>query len=155
MIKHILTAAKSTFSQPISQPAPEPPAEPAKPAPEPAPTPQPEAILKAAPKTAREMAVAAAEQVGLVAGDSYANIKLCRHQPFKHPNYLHAEGVPQAGWHDRIIVSVKDPESWKPVSDPRFATLGARWSGTANVEGVLLFESPDICKANRLRRTPR
>jgi len=157
MIKHILSAAKSTVSQPVSQPAPEPPTDAHRAQPRPtAPmgTP-PEAILKAAPKTAREMAVAAAEQVGLVAGDSYANIKLCRHQPFDHPHYLWAEGVPQAGWHDKVIVSVKDPKSWKPVSDPRFATLGARWSGTANVDGVLLFESPDICKANRHRRTPR
>jgi hypothetical protein len=160
MIKDILTKAKSAISQPISQPAQVVAPEPAKTAPKaeipsPAKAPQPEAALKATIGTARDMAVEAAKQAGLVAGDGYANIKLCRHQPFRHPNYLYAEGVPQAGWHDKIIVSVKDPESWKPVSDPKFATLGARWSGTANVDGVLLFESADICKANRLRRTPR
>ena len=147
MIKDILTKAKSAIGQPISQPA--------KLTPEPAPEAAPEAILKAKPTTAREMAVKAAEQAGLVAGERYANIKLCRHQPFNHPHYLWAEGVPQAGWHDKVIVSVKDAASWKPVSDPRFGTLGARWCGTANVDGVLLFESPDICKANRHRRTPR
>ena len=156
MIKNILHRAKSTISQPKSQPAPEPPEEAPEPAPQPVPTPEPETILKATPKTARQLAVDSAKQVGLVEGSpGYSNIKLCRHQPFNHPTYLYAEGVPQAGWHDKIIVSVKDPKSWKPVSEPRFSTLSARWTGMATTDGVLLFESSDICKANRHRRTPR
>jgi len=147
MIKDILTRAKSTFSQPISQPAPEPPAEPAKPAPEPAPAPQPEAILKAAPKTARELAVETAVQVGYSAGDEVSAV-ICRHQTARHPNMLFVEAP---GWSEPVVCFVKDAKSWQPVNPP-YNRLKARWSGMADVEGRLIFESADECKKSRLIR---
>ena len=103
MIKQILTAAKSTLSQPISQPA----AEPAKPipspAPEPAPAPKPEAILKSTPKTAKELAVETAAQIGYSAGDVVTAV-ICRHQRARHPRMLFVE-VPD--WSEPVVCYVK------------------------------------------------
>lgn len=149
MIKTILTAAKSTFSQPISQPAPEPPtdADRAQPRPTaPMGTP-PEAILKAAPKTAKELAVETAVQVGYSAGDEVSAV-ICRHQTARHPNMLFVE-VP--GWSEPVVCFVKDAKSWQPVNPP-YNRLKARWSGMADVEGRLIFESADECKKSRLIR---
>ena len=149
MIKTILTAAKSTFSQPISQPAPKPPtdADRAQPRPTaPMGTP-PEAILKAAPKTAKELAVETAVQVGYSAGDEVSAV-ICRHQTARHPNMLFVE-VP--GWSEPVVCFVKDAKSWQPVNPP-YNRLKARWSGMADVEGRLIFESADECKKSRLIR---
>ncbi len=149
MIKTILTAAKSTFSQPISQPAPEPPTDTDRAQPRPAVpmgTP-PEAILKAAPKTAKELAVETAVQVGYSAGDEVSAV-ICRHQTARHPNMLFVE-VP--GWSEPVVCFVKDAKSWQPVNPP-YNRLKARWSGMADVEGRLVFESADECKKSRLIR---
>jgi len=145
MIKDILTRAKSTFSQP----APEPPtdadrAQPRPTAPMGAP---PEAILKAAPKTAKELAVETAVQVGYSAGDEVSAV-ICRHQTARHPNMLFVE-VP--GWSEPVVCFVKDAKSWQPVNPP-YNRLKARWSGMADVEGRLVFESADECKKGRLIR---
>jgi hypothetical protein len=149
MIKSILTAAKSTISQPISQPAPEPPADADRAQPRPTVpmgTP-PEAILKAAPKTAKELAVETAVQVGYSAGDEVSAV-ICRHQTARHPHMLFVE-VP--GWSEPVVCFVKDAKSWQPVNPP-YNRLKARWSGMADVEGRLVFESADECKKSRLIR---
>jgi len=147
MIKQILTAAKSTLSQPISQP----PAEPAKPIPSPAlkpsPAPKPEAILKSTPKTAKELAVETAAQVGYSAGDVVTAV-IRRHQPARHPRMLFVD-VPD--WSEPVVCWVKDAASWQPVNPP-YDRLKARWSGMADVEGRLIFESSDECKKSRLIR---
>jgi hypothetical protein len=142
MIKDILTKARSTISQPISQPevAPAPISQPAR-------TPQPEAILKSTPKTAKELAVETAAQVGYSAGDEITAV-ICRHQPARHPNMLFVE-VP--GWSEPVVCWVKDAASWQPVNPP-YNRLKARWSGMADVEGRLIFESADECKKSRLIR---
>jgi hypothetical protein len=147
MIKDILQRAKSTLSQPTSQPAPEPPAEPAKPAPEAIPEAAPEAILKAAPKTAKELAVETAVQVGYSAGEEVTAV-ICRHQTARHPKMLFVE-VPD--WSEPVICFVKDAKSWQPVNPP-YDRIKARWSGMADVEGRLIFESSDECKKSRLIR---
>jgi len=143
MIKDILQRAKST----LSQPAPEPPAEPAKSAPEAIPEAAPEAILKAAPKTAKELAVETAVQVGYSAGEEVAAV-ICRHQTARHPKMLFVE-VPD--WSEPVICFVKDAKSWQPVNPP-YDRIKARWSGMADVEGRLIFESADECKKSRLIR---
>jgi len=147
MIKQILTAAKSTLSQPISQPA----AEPAKPipspTPEPSPAPKPEAILKSTPKTAKELAVETATQIGYSAGDVVTAV-ICRHQRARHPRMLFVE-VPD--WSEPVVCYVKDAASWQPVNPP-YDRIKARWSGMADVEGRLIFESSDECKKSRLIR---
>jgi hypothetical protein len=147
MIKQILTAAKSTLSQPISQP----PAEPAKPipspTPEPSPAPKPEAILKATPKTPKELAVETAAQIGYSAGDA-VTAKIIRAQTARHPKMLFVE-VPD--WSEPVICYVKDAASWRPVNPP-YDRLKCRWSGMADVEGRLIFESSDECKKSRLIR---
>ncbi len=142
MIKSILTKAKSAVSQPISQPEVA-----SAPVPQPAPAPQPEAILKAAPKTAKEQAIETAVQVGYSAGDEITAV-ICRHQPARHPNMLFVE-VP--GWSEPVVCWVKDAASWQPVNPP-YNRLKARWSGMADVEGRLIFESADECKKSRLIR---
>ena len=155
MIKQILTAAKSTFSQPISQPdakpTDKPAAEPAKPipspTPEPAPAPKPEAILKSTIKTAKELAVETAAQVGYSAGD-VVTAKICRAQTARHPKLLFVE-VPD--WSEPVVCWVKDAKSWQPVNPP-YDRIKARWSGMADVEGRLIFESSDECKKSRLIR---
>jgi hypothetical protein len=147
MIKHILTAAKSTLNQPISQPT----AEPAKPIPsptlKPAPAPKPEAILKSTPKTAKELAVETAAQVGYSAGDEVTAV-IRRHQPARHPRMLFVD-VPD--WSEPVVCWVKDAASWQPVNPP-YDRLKCRWSGMADVEGRLIFESSDECKKSRLIR---
>ena len=153
MIKTILTAAKSTLSQPKSQPAAEPAAQPVQveipqPASEPAPAPQPEAILKpTTPKTAKEQAVETAVQVGYSAGDEVTAV-ICRHQAARHPKMLFVN-VPD--WSEPVICYVKDAKSWQPVNPP-YDRLKCRWSGMADVEGRLIFESSDECKKSRLIR---
>ncbi len=142
MIKSILTKAKSAVSQPISQPE----ATPA-PIPQPAPTPQPEAILKSTPKTAKELAVETAAQIGYSAGDA-VTAKIIRAQTARHPKMLFVE-VPD--WSEPVICYVKDAASWRPVNPP-YDRLKCRWSGMADVEGRLIFESSDECKKSRLIR---
>jgi hypothetical protein len=142
MIKSILTKARSTISQPISQPE----AAPA-PIPQPAPTPQPEVILKAVPKTAKELAVETAAQIGYSEGDVVTAV-ICRHQRARHPRMLFVE-VPD--WSEPVVCYVKDAASWQPVNPP-YDRLKCRWSGMADVEGRLIFESSDECKKSRLIR---
>jgi len=107
MIKDILQRAKSTISQPISQPAKEQPAEAPKPAASPTPAPKPEAILKAAPKTPKELAVETAAQIGYSAGD-VVTAKIIRAQTARHPKMLFVE-VPD--WSEPVICYVKDAAS--------------------------------------------
>lgn len=147
MIKSILTKAKSAVSQSISQlePAPEPVPQPA---PEPTPAPQPEAILRpATPKTPKELAIETAAQVGYSAGD-VVTAKILRAQTARHPKMLFVE-VPD--WSEPVICYVKDAKSWQPVNPP-YDRLKCRWSGMADVEGRLIFESSDECKKSRLIR---
>ena len=146
MIKSILTKAKSAVGQPISQPEATPAPVP-QPAPAPAPAPQPEAILKATPKTAKEQAVETAVQVGYSAGDEVTAV-ICRHQAARHPKMLFVN-VPD--WSEPVICYVKDAKSWQPVNPP-YDRLKCRWSGMADVEGRLIFESSDECKKSRLIR---
>jgi hypothetical protein len=154
MIKDILQRAKSTFSQPVSQPA-EPPAQPRPIAPEralgtapqPAPAAEPEAILRAAPKTPKALAVETAAQVGYSAGDEVTAV-ICRHQTARHPKMLFVN-VPD--WSEPVICYVKDAKSWQPVNPP-YDRIKARWSGMADVEGRLIFESADECRKSRLIR---
>jgi len=147
MIKTILTKAKSTISQPNSQPTPEPPKEAPTPVPQPAPAPEPEAILKATPKTAKALAVETAAQVGYSAGDEVTAV-IRRHQPARHPRMLFVD-VPD--WSEPVVCWVKDAASWQPVNPP-YDRIKARWSGMADVEGRLIFESADECKKSRLIR---
>jgi hypothetical protein len=147
MIKDILQRAKSTISQPISQPAKEQPAEAPKPAASPTPAPKPEAILKATPKTPKELAVETAAQIGYSAGDVVTAV-ICRHQRARHPRMLFVE-VPD--WSEPVVCYVKDAASWQPVNPP-YDRIKARWSGMADVEGRLIFESSDECKKSRLIR---
>ncbi|NBW13929.1 MAG: hypothetical protein EBR82_38590 [Caulobacteraceae bacterium] len=143
MIKDILTKAKSAVSQPISQPEAAP-----TPIPQPAPAPKPEAILKATPKkTHKELAVETAAQVGYSAGDE-VTARICRHQPARHPRMLFVD-VPD--WSEPVVCWVKDAASWQPVNPP-YDRIKARWSGMADVEGRLIFESADECKKSRLIR---
>jgi hypothetical protein len=146
MIKSILTKAKSAVSQPISQPEVAPAPIPS-PTPEPAPTPKPEAILKSTPKTAKELAVETAAQIGYSAGDVVTAV-ICRHQRARHPRMLFVE-VPD--WSEPVVCYVKDAASWQPVNPP-YDRIKARWSGMADVEGRLIFESSDECKKSRLIR---
>ena len=147
MIKNILHRAKSTISQPKSQPTPEPLKEATEPVPQPTPAPEPEAILKAAPKTAKALAVETAAQVGYSAGDEVTAV-ICRHQTARHPKMLFVN-VPD--WSELVICYVKDAKSWQPVNPP-YDRLKCRWSGMADVEGRLIFESADECKKSRLIR---
>jgi hypothetical protein len=124
----MINALKSTTSQPISQPA-------------------PEADLKPAAKTAKALAVETAAQIGYSAGDEVTAV-ICRHQTARHPNMLFVE-VPD--WSEPVICFVKDAKSWQPVNPP-YNRLKARWSGMADVEGRLVFESADECKKSRLIR---
>ena len=145
MIKDILTKAKSAISQPISQPAQVVAPEPAKPAPK-AEIPSP-AKAPAKALTPKEQAIETAVQVGYSAGDEITAV-ICRHQPARHPNMLFVE-VP--GWSEPVVCWVKDAASWQPVNPP-YNRLKARWSGMADVEGRLIFESADECKKSRLIR---
>lgn len=148
MIKDILQRAKSTISQPSSQPKPTASTEPAAAPSEPVPQPTPEASLKpASPRDARELAVMSAKQAGYSAGNEVTGA-ICRHQPARHPKMLFVM-VPD--WHDAVLCWVKDAKSWLPVNPP-YDRLKCRWTGMADVEGRLIFESADECKKSRLIR---
>jgi hypothetical protein len=150
MIKQILTAAKSTLSQPISQPA----AEPAKPipspTPEPSPAPKPEAILKSTPKTAKELAVETARQLGYELGDG-CKLKIRRHQPAKNTRLLFCDvktwPARATAWNQPVRCWVKDALSWLPANPPH-DELEARFVG-ATVDGILEFESADQSRKSR------
>jgi hypothetical protein len=111
--------------------------------------PKPEANLVAAPKSAKELAEETARQVGFRQGDEFANIRLCKAQTPRNSHMLYIENLPN--WSARAICWVKDAESWKPVCPPH-DKLKVKYTGMANVDGVLMFESSDISKRNRLRR---
>lgn len=143
MIKHILSAAKSTISQPISQPT----EKPLKPTPEVIPEAAPEAILKASPKSDRDLAIEAAAQVGYSGGEK-VTAKICKAQTARHPKMLFVE-VPD--WSEPVVCWVKDAASWRPVCPP-FDRLKCEFTGTADVEGRLVFQSSDECKKSRLIR---
>jgi hypothetical protein len=150
-MQNIISQAKALF-KPQPQPAPEPVPEPepdVAPAAEPV-KPEPEAPLTAAPRSAKELAEETARQLGIEQGAEFANVKLCKAQTPRNARMLYIEGVPR--WNERAIVWVKDAESWKPVCPP-FDTLRAKYTGMANVDGVLMFESSDVSKRNRLRRS--
>jgi len=138
MIKTILTKAKSTVSQPEATP---------EAVPQPAAAPKPEVNLKTTPKTAKALAVETAVQVGYSAGDE-VTARIRRHQPARHPRMLFVD-VPD--WSEPAVCWVKDAKSWQPVNPP-YDRLKARWSGMADVEGRLIFESADECKKSRLIR---
>jgi hypothetical protein len=125
---------------PVSEPVAAPPVEPVS---------APEAVLVASPKSAKELAEETARQVGIMQGDEFANVKLCKAQTPRNSRMLYIEGVPN--WNERAICWVKDADSWKPVCPP-FDTLKVRYTGMATVDGVLQFESSDVSKRNRLRR---
>ena len=112
--------------------------------------PEQEANLVAAPKSAKELAEETARRVGIEQGDEFANVKLSKAQTPRNARMLYIEGIPN--WAERAICWVKDAESWKPVCPP-FDTLKAKYTGMANVDGVLMFESSDVSKRNRLRRS--
>jgi hypothetical protein len=111
--------------------------------------PKPEANLVATPKSAKELAEETARQVGFRQGDEFANIRLCKAQTPRNSHMLYIENLPN--WSERAICWVKDAESWKPVCPPH-DKLKVKYTGMANVDGVLMFESSDISKRNRLRR---
>jgi hypothetical protein len=129
---------------PVSEPVAAPPVEPVTAA-----EPKPETKLVAAPKSAKDLAEETARQVGILQGDEFANVKLCKAQTPRNSHMLYIEGVPR--WNVRAICWVKDAESWKPVCPPH-DTLRVKYTGIATTEGVLQFESSDISKRNRLRR---
>jgi hypothetical protein len=141
MIKQILTAAKSTLSQPISQP----PAEPAKPIPSPTPepslAPKPEAILKAAPVSDQQFAETVAKQVGYQPGDQVTGAVL----PKKIPNgRLLYVSVPD--WSEPVICSVQNAADWS--AGERIKCVYVK----ADTEGRLVFENRDGIRRNRWRK---
>ncbi len=129
---------------PVSKPVAATPVEPVS-----APKPKPEAKLVASPKSAKELAEETARQVGIMQGDEFANVKLCKAQTPRNSRMLYIESVPR--WNERAICWVKDADSWKPVCPP-YDTLKVKYTGMATVDGVLQFESSDVSKRNRLRR---
>lgn len=146
--KTVETFNKATASPEISQPEPalkpEPetapivsPAEPAVTAPEPAPI----------DNSPQALALRAAEAAGYTMGDE-VGAEICRHQRGLHPHLLMVM-VPDFG--EPVRCHVKDAKSWQPVNPP-FNRLKCRFTGMATNEGELIFESSDVCKANRLRR---
>lgn len=158
MINTLLKKATQTFNKEIvskapSQPdvAPEPPKATTLPEPETIPSPAPEPAVEPEPidQSARALALRAAEAAGWKAGDVQVRAKILRHQPSKMFLLVEVEN-----WGEPVICHVKDALSWLPVNPP-FDTLDARFSGTATVEGKLLFDSGDLCKASRLRRHAR
>ena len=137
------TFNKSTAGKAIRQPAPAPepqPTEPTKPAP-----------IAPAPKLSpKDLALETARQVGYEQGDEVTGA-IERHQKGLHPHLLMVM-VPD--WAVPVRCWVKDAKSWLPVNPP-FNRLKCRFTGMATNEGELIFESADICKANRLRRAGR
>ena len=160
MINTLIKKATETFNRPTvskatSQPdvAPEPPKDATlpipSPAPKPAPAPEPTVEPEPIDQSARALALRAAEAAGWKAGDVQVRAKILRHQPSKMFLLVEVEN-----WGEPVVCHVKDALSWLPVNPP-FDTLDARFSGTATAEGKLLFDSGDLCKANRLRRHAR
>ena len=139
------TFNKSTASKAISQPdvAPEPPKDATLPEPAVLPAVEP-APIDQSPKA---LALRAAEAAGYSQGDE-VGAEICRHQKGLHPHLLMVM-VPDFG--DPVRCHVKDAKSWLPVNPP-FNRLKCRFTGMSTNEGELIFESADICKANRLRR---
>lgn len=152
--KTVETFNKATASPEISQPEPAiepepeaapivPPAEPAASAPEPAPI----------DNSPQALALRAAEAAGWSVGDEQPMAEICRHQPSKMFLLVKVDN-----WGEPVICHVKDAMSWRPVNaqhsclPPPHNRLKCRFTGTATPEGRLIFESSDICKANRLRR---
>jgi hypothetical protein len=133
MIKHILSAAKSTVSQPVSQPTEKPP--------KPAPEAQPEAILKAAPVTDQQLAETVAKQVGYQPGDQVTGAVL----PKKIPNTrLLYVSVPD--WSEPAICSVQNAADWS--AGERIKCVYVK----ADTEGRLVFENRDGIRRNRWRK---
>ena len=132
MIKHILSAAKSTISQPISQP---------EPVPSPAPEAKPEAILKAAPLSDQQLAETVAKQVGYQPGDQVTGAVL----PKKIPNgRLLYVSVPD--WSEPVICSVQNAADGS--AGERIKCVYVK----ADAEGRLVFENRDGIRRNRWRR---
>jgi len=132
MIKSILTAAKSTISQPISQP---------KPVPSPAPEAAPEAILKATPMTDQQLAETAAKQVGFQPGDEVTGVVL----PKKIPNGR-LLFVSVKDWSEPVICSVQNAADWS--AGERIKCVYVK----ADREGRLVFENRDGIRRNRWRK---
>jgi hypothetical protein len=130
MIKSILTAAKSTTSQPISQPAPEA-----------SPEVTPEDILKAAPVTDQQLAEMAAKQVGYQPGDEVTGRVMAK----KIPN-AHKLLVMVPDWSEPVLCEVQNAADWSGNESIRCRYF------KANAEGVLLFENRDGVRRNRWRR---
>jgi hypothetical protein len=129
MIKHILSAAKSTVSQPVSQPTEKPT------------KPTPEAILKAAPVTDQQLAETVAKQVGYQPGEQVNGSVL----PKKIPNTrLLYVSVPD--WSEPVICSVQNAADWS--AGERIKCVYVK----ADTEGRLVFENRDGIRRNRWRK---
>jgi hypothetical protein len=129
MIKHILSAAKSTVSQSVSQPTEKPT------------KPTPEAILKAAPLNDQQLAEIVAKQVGYQPGDQVTGAVL----PKKIPNTrLLYVSVPD--WSEPAICSVQNAADWS--AGERIKCVYVK----ADTEGRLVFENRDGIRRNRWRR---
>ena len=139
------TFNKSTAGKAISQPdvAPEPPKDATLPEPAVLPAVEPKPI----DQSPKALALRAAEAAGYSQGDE-VGAEICRHQKGLHPHLLMVM-APDFG--EPVRCHVKDAKSWLPVNPP-FNRLKCRYTGMATNEGELIFESSDICKANRLRR---
>jgi hypothetical protein len=125
MIKSILTAAKSTISQPISQP----------------PEDLGEDLLKATPVTDQQLAETVAKQVGYQPGDQVTGAVL----PKKIPNTrLLYVSVPD--WSEPAICSVQNAADWS--AGERIKCVYVK----ADAEGRLVFENRDGIRRNRWRR---
>lgn len=146
--KTVETFNKPTVSQPISQPEPEPAA-----TPEPASAPTPAVEPAPIDNSPQALALRAAEAAGWRIGDEQPMAEICRHQPSKMFLLVKVDN-----WGEPVICHVKDAMSWRPVNAPHCCLppphnrLECRFAGAATPEGRLIFESSDICKANRLRR---
>jgi hypothetical protein len=129
MIKHILSAAKSTVSQPVSQPISEPAENP------------PEAILKATPLNDQQLAETVAKQVGYQPGEQVNGSVL----PKKIPNTrLLYVSVPD--WSEPVICSVQNAADWS--AGERIKCVYVK----ADTEGRLVFENRDGIRRNRWRK---
>jgi len=125
MIKSILTAAKSTISQPVSQP-PEDPTE---------------DLLKATPLTDQQLAETSAKQVGYQPGEEVTGIVL----PKKIPNGRMLM-ISVENWGEPALCSVQNAADWS--ANERIKCRYVK----ANAEGVLLFENRDGIRRNRWRK---
>jgi hypothetical protein len=136
MINHIKSAIRSATSTPATTAEEKRPTDPA-----------PESALRAIPKTPREQSLETAAQVGYRGGEKVTG-QICRHQPARHPKMLFV-AVPD--WAEPVVCWVKDAASWQPVCPP-YDRIRCEFSGTADVEGRLVFQSADESKRNRLLR---